>query len=97
LPIESRTAAFYRLWTRKEAALKALGTGIAAGLDGFSVLLDLISESIPGRGMSTCLPPLLLRDLPLRWGWSGALATETAITDVRLHALSPADAQGNGL
>ena len=37
LPREERSAAFYRCWTRKEAYLKALGDGIAGGLQGFEV------------------------------------------------------------
>lgn len=37
LPSAERPAAFYRCWTRKEAYLKALGDGIAGGLQGFEV------------------------------------------------------------
>ena len=40
LPPELRSAAFLRAWTRKEAILKALGAGIGAPLDRFSVSLD---------------------------------------------------------
>jgi 4'-phosphopantetheinyl transferase len=37
LPRADRRDAFYRCWTRKEAYLKAIGDGIAGGLQGFEV------------------------------------------------------------
>jgi 4'-phosphopantetheinyl transferase len=37
LPVEQRSAAFLELWTAKEAVLKALGRGIAFGLDRLSI------------------------------------------------------------
>lgn len=40
LPLEERTFAFHRIWTRKEAFVKALGLGIGAPLDRFAVTLD---------------------------------------------------------
>ena len=40
LPKAERTAAFFRCWSRKEAYLKALGSGLATPLDGFTVSLD---------------------------------------------------------
>ena len=43
LPEEDRLPSFYACWTRKEAFLKGLGTGIGGGLDKFSVTL-------PGQG-----------------------------------------------
>ncbi|MCC8396162.1 4'-phosphopantetheinyl transferase superfamily protein [Paraburkholderia sp. MMS20-SJTR3] len=40
LPDERRVAAFYDIWTAKEALLKALGVGIGEGMTWFSVLHD---------------------------------------------------------
>ena len=39
VPDEKRRAAFYNIWTRKEAYVKARGDGIAAGLGTFAVSL----------------------------------------------------------
>ena len=39
LPAHERLAAFFRGWTRKEAFLKAKGTGLATQLDAFDVTL----------------------------------------------------------
>lgn len=37
LPPEERTAGFYRIWSRKEALIKAIGGGLAHSLNSFSV------------------------------------------------------------
>jgi 4'-phosphopantetheinyl transferase len=40
LPAEQRADAFFRAWVRKESVVKALGTGIAAAFDAFTVSLS---------------------------------------------------------
>lgn len=51
LPAGERTAAFYRLWTRKESIVKALGVGITDSFAG-------VSASITGAALHelTCAP-----------------------------------------
>jgi phosphopantetheinyl transferase len=60
LPLESRAGAFLRMWTRKEAALKAWGTGIGA------VPLASVDAGTAGNGEADVRrlePPGALHDL----------------------------------
>lgn len=45
-PAEERRAGFYRIWSRKEAVIKAIGKGLAVPLSSFSVKLSDESQSI---------------------------------------------------
>jgi 4'-phosphopantetheinyl transferase len=64
LPTPARVAAFLRMWTRKEAALKAWGTGIGAvPLSDVEAEPDTLhADSLPG---GAGLPPLRLQTLTI--------------------------------
>lgn len=47
LPSELQIHTFYAIWTRKEAYLKATGTGLSMPLDGFEVNLDSEQKVVP--------------------------------------------------
>jgi 4'-phosphopantetheinyl transferase len=74
LPEVSRRAAFFRLWTRKEAVAKALALGVSA----FDAGLDLASlphtEMAAWQDISVFGRSLHLRDLPAPPGYHAALA-----------------------
>ncbi len=69
-----RTAAFFALWTRKEAVLKASGWGLAKDLDSFVVP---VAPDAPAGWvhLGSESPPWWLQSLPVGPGASAALAT----------------------
>lgn len=86
LPASERLRGFYLGWTRKEAFLKATGTGLATRLDSFDVNLDpseaprilRVDEASNGPGNWNIyhLDPLC--------GYAGALVVATTQRDQRL-------------
>jgi 4'-phosphopantetheinyl transferase len=61
IPSDSRSAAFFDCWTRKEAFLKAHGRGLGLGLDNFIV------EFAPGRNAALLKTRFGPDDEALRW------------------------------
>jgi 4'-phosphopantetheinyl transferase len=81
-----RKDAFLRLWTRKEAVLKALGVGLAG---------DLRAVVTSGHGRIRSLPPACgdpaswtVRDLPVPGGNAGAVAVRAPHAVVRTDLTS---------
>jgi 4'-phosphopantetheinyl transferase len=77
LDSRSRIETFHRIWTRKEAYLKAIGEGVSRGLQNFTVsaaarrpalIEDRVDPAAPGRWF--------LFDLTISARFSGAVATE---------------------
>ncbi len=78
----AQSRAFFSCWTRKEAFVKALGNGIAYGLDKFSVPVSPETQS----GAINCTKsgrPWCFYDLPVDAGFYAAVVTEDAQTELR--------------
>lgn len=78
LPPELRTEAFFACWTRKEAFIKAIGTGLSLPLDRFDVS---VNPGEPVALLATRFEPAQasrwqLRELRPATGYQGALAVE---------------------
>jgi len=90
LPVTVRDAAFFACWTRKEAYLKALGSGLARPLDGFTVTLapsTPIALVVHGDARETAR--WSIRELSPLIGYVAALVTEGRPRQVRCWQWSP--------
>ena len=89
LPSEDRRTAFYRAWTRKEAYLKAWGTGLSFATNRFT--LDYIGEG-PGSLVATEMPEddasrWHFKDVELGPAYAGAICFEGPDRPIRWWAI----------
>ncbi len=86
LPTAQQLAAFHCVWTRKEALLKAEGSGIMLGLEHFAVTVapDRPARLLSATGPAAGLAAFHLHDLPAPSAHSrAAVAWDQPITQVR--------------
>jgi 4'-phosphopantetheinyl transferase len=84
LPAAVRNEAFFACWTRKEAYLKALGSGLAKPLDEFDVAFapgEIPALMVHGDARETAR--WSIRELAPEPGYAGALVTEGRAAAVR--------------
>ena len=89
LPASARSAGFLRLWTAKEAVLKALGRGIAFGLEHLEIAGDEMTPTLV-RLEGEDPTQWQLRRLEVGPGYLGALAWRGRPRSVDCHYLNMA-------
>ncbi len=78
-------AAFFRIWSRKEACIKATGQGVSAGLDTFDVSIGVepaVALHVPGRPDEETR--WMMRSLDVGLDYGAAVAVEGHDADVTL-------------
>jgi 4'-phosphopantetheinyl transferase len=78
--------AFARVWTRKEAYLKGIGTGLSRGL---------AADYLGGTGLALLPDGWSVLDVPVPAGYAGAAAVAGPTPDTRVRELPPAVIEGD--
>lgn len=95
-PPESRVEVFFRIWTRKESFIKAVGDGLHFPLDGF----DVSAEPAGSQLLLACdaapteLRRWTTRALPCEPGFTAAITVEGDGFDVRVATYSVGTIEG---
>lgn len=87
-----RVPAFFQVWSRKEAYIKATGDGVSRGLDHFDVPLAPGGGSITDRQVAEASNQWMLRDLSMECGYSGAVVAAGLDWQVRRLLWNPSAA-----
>jgi 4'-phosphopantetheinyl transferase len=89
LPPAEKCDAFFRVWTRKEAYLKALGEGISEGLQEISVSLDAGEiSSVEDTRDRTSSPAWRLQSLPVPPEYQACLACDNPNKSLQFNWVS---------
>lgn len=86
-----RSAAFIRMWTRKEAFLKARGDGLGFALNKFAVSAGAPPALLRVEGEPEADAKWALVDLDVARGYIASLALERPLVSVSLHHWNPGD------
>ena len=90
LPEEKRVGAFFRVWTRKEAYIKARGIGFSYPLNRFSVSLDETAPALlEHQDCAQELKSWQIYNIELSSAYSAAVAIEAARWDIRHYNFEP--------
>jgi 4'-phosphopantetheinyl transferase len=96
LPEAERLAAFYRLWTCKEAYLKGKGTGLTVPLDDFAISPGRATPRLVWSNLDGADPERwTLQPLTLAPGFAACLAVEGSCPAVRVEPWSPGSGDGD--
>ena len=85
------TAALFRQWTRKEALLKGLGTGLSVDPRSVTISLPAACDMLAGTPAASqgTLAHWRIQDLAPAPGWAGALAVRGPACEVRRWSWPP--------
>lgn len=83
LPVKDRIIGFYRIWSRKEAIIKATGKGLSTPLSAFSVsATDKYETIVLNQDERWSLFPLFIQN-----GYQAAVATYQSVKKIRYWSL----------
>lgn len=86
LPDDEKIEAFYRLWTRKEAYIKAVGDGFALPLSGFDITLDANPRLL--RSLNDDVEQWAFCPVEVGAGYSATLCMTAPLTKINIMMFS---------